>query len=291
MLLNERILQDLAAPFPEESLQCKPQTYSPSGTNADSAEKAMLVTFVSHTQVAERLDQVCSKYGLDWELIEDNYWTEEKTVTKRVKDGQFWTEQVQTIKDADGNVYPKKEITYYVKARLCIKGMVDDKLVEVSRIGVGEGTNGPKDCYSDALKRAAVNFGVARYLYDQDKLWIPWKKDYKYNPPTLAEAKKLLGRPVLQPTQAPKPQQNATRNDSTNRTANTVANLNQGGQQAPPKKEYDPVLKAAMDGLFIKLGAGTKEQKNALVVKFGKDLTPDTIGEFNKFLTEELSNR
>jgi hypothetical protein len=43
----------------------------------------------------------------------------------------------------------------------------------VAKSDVGEG-DAPKDAYSDALKRAAVKFGVGRYLYDMDTgTWFP----------------------------------------------------------------------------------------------------------------------
>jgi hypothetical protein len=55
--------------------------------------------------------------------------------------------------------------TVYVRSRMTIKG--------VSRENVGEGGD-PKSAYSDALKRCAMLFGVGRYLYDSDTVWVPY---------------------------------------------------------------------------------------------------------------------
>lgn len=55
--------------------------------------------------------------------------------------------------------------TIYVRLRLTLKG--------VSRENVGEG-NDPKGAYSDALKRCAMLFGVGRYLYDSETIWVDY---------------------------------------------------------------------------------------------------------------------
>lgn len=43
----------------------------------------------------------------------------------------------------------------------------------VTRTNVGEGDD-PKSAYSDALKRCAMLFGVGRYFYDSDTVWVPY---------------------------------------------------------------------------------------------------------------------
>jgi hypothetical protein len=55
----------------------------------------------------------------------------------------------------------------YVRTRLTIKG--------VARENVGEGGD-PKAAYSDALKRAAMLFGVGRYLYDSSTVWTEYNE-------------------------------------------------------------------------------------------------------------------
>lgn len=57
--------------------------------------------------------------------------------------------------------------TVYVRIRMMVKG--------VSRENVGEG-NDPKAAYSDALKRAAMLFGIGRYLYDSPTVWAEYNE-------------------------------------------------------------------------------------------------------------------
>lgn len=52
-----------------------------------------------------------------------------------------------------------------VRMRLTVKG--------ITRENVGEGED-PKSAYSDALKRCAMLFGVARYLYELETKWVPY---------------------------------------------------------------------------------------------------------------------
>lgn len=55
--------------------------------------------------------------------------------------------------------------TVNVRVKLTIKG--------VSRENAGEGDD-LKSATSDAIKRAAMLFGVSRYLYDADTVWVPY---------------------------------------------------------------------------------------------------------------------
>lgn len=100
--------------------------------------KAMLVCYLQHTDVAARLDLV------------DPSWSCE------ISDEKF-----STFKNRDG----KEETIYTTRTRITVKG--------VTREGVGEGQD-PKSAASDSLKRAAMLFGVGRYLYDSDTVWVPY---------------------------------------------------------------------------------------------------------------------
>lgn len=62
------------------------------------------------------------------------------------------------------NVIDKGE-TVYVAMKLTVK--------EVTRENVGDGAD-YKSAYSDALKRAAMLFGVGRYLYDSEQVWVTY---------------------------------------------------------------------------------------------------------------------
>jgi len=57
----------------------------------------------------------------------------------------------------------------------------------ISRSDVGEGET-LKAAYSDALKRAAVKFGVGRYLYRLEKQWVDYDPEKgRFTPPKLPE--------------------------------------------------------------------------------------------------------
>lgn len=66
-----------------------------------------------------------------------------------------WQDHYEVLAEKEGN--------YAVKCRLT--------LLEVSKEDVGEGDS-LKAAFSDALKRAAVKFGVGRYLYRLEKQWV-----------------------------------------------------------------------------------------------------------------------
>ncbi|PZA06734.1 MULTISPECIES: Rad52/Rad22 family DNA repair protein [unclassified Meiothermus] len=66
-----------------------------------------------------------------------------------------WQDHYEVLVEKEGN--------YAVKCRLT--------LLEVSKEDVGEGDS-LKAAFSDALKRAAVKFGVGRYLYRLEKQWV-----------------------------------------------------------------------------------------------------------------------
>lgn len=121
--LSIQDLRILKAPFPRERLGVKVQTFSKDRT------RAMLVLYLQHTDVQDRLEEV------------DPAWRTEVLKEDRMGD------------------------LVYVRIRLTVKN--------VSRENVGEGSD-PKSAYSDALKRCAMLFGVGRYLYDSETIWVDY---------------------------------------------------------------------------------------------------------------------
>lgn len=93
---------------------------------------------------------------------------------------------------------------HVVKGRLTIHG--------VTREDVGTASNfeASKGAVSDALKRAAVSFGIGRYLYAIPSEWVPVKGD-RILPSTRAQLRAKLPRPdgtpaVAQPASQPRQQ-------------------------------------------------------------------------------------
>ena len=83
---------------------------------------------------------------------------------------------------------------YAVKCRLTVLG--------VTKEDVGEGET-LKAAFSDALKRAAVKFGVGRHLYRMEKVWVDYdEKSGRFVPPGVRqgagkpEAHELIDRLV-----------------------------------------------------------------------------------------------
>jgi hypothetical protein len=65
-------------------------------------------------------------------------------------------------------VLEAREANYGVRCRLT--------LLDIAKEDVGEGDS-LKSAFSDALKRAAVKFGIGRYLYRLDKQWVDHDPD------------------------------------------------------------------------------------------------------------------
>lgn len=106
---------------------------------ADQA--AQVAAYVDARMVFDRLDQVCGR----------RWFAEFEPLPERL---------IPPPVDRDGQVLARPPL--YVRCRLTICG--------VTRQDVGEGAD-PKAAFSDAVKRAAVQFGIARALY---ALRAPW---------------------------------------------------------------------------------------------------------------------
>jgi hypothetical protein len=154
-ILTREDLQILKAPFAKESLGVKVQSTSKDRT------RALLVLYLQHTDVQDRLEQV------------DPAWTTEVINEERVGD------------------------TVYVRIRMTVKG--------VSRENVGEG-NDPKAAYSDALKRAAMLFGIGRYLYDSPTVWADYNESRdRFRQWSIQDYEKAARGQYVTPTPAPAP--------------------------------------------------------------------------------------
>lgn len=106
-----------------------------------------------------------------------------------------------------------------VMCRLSLK--IDDEWVTRTDVGSPSDQKDPGDrmkaAVSDALKRAAIQFGIGRYLYDLPKQWVgynPAKKCLTETPELPAWAIPLPPQKALPPQQAAKhAQAGATKND------------------------------------------------------------------------------
>lgn len=114
------------------------------GATTKDKKKGIALAYIDARDVMNRLDSVCD----DWS---DSYQTEPpRSVRKKDYSGEYYFEQI-----------PGRVI-----CTLTING--------ISRAdGAGEtAVEGEKGGISDAFKRAAVKFGVGRYLYYLPNQWV-----------------------------------------------------------------------------------------------------------------------
>lgn len=133
--------QALQAPLPQEAIEWrvdgKPREFDRSGKKVPFAR---FVAYVKAQYVQERLDE--------WFMGD---WNTELTLLQRNGDGGSWIDK-QAVE------------TYVYKCSLTVSGL--------TREDVGEGDT-HKAAATDAFKRAAVRFGIARELYEMGQNWVP----------------------------------------------------------------------------------------------------------------------
>ncbi|GAB5601959.1 Rad52/Rad22 family DNA repair protein [Thermus sp. FJN-A] len=147
----DEVWQKLAEPFPPEEVQWRVEALS------RDKKRALVVPYVDARTVLDRLDRTVGPEG--WQ---DTY--------------EVLSDQERTVKDERGE---RRERLCEVRCRLTVLG--------VSKEDVGEGDS-LKAAFSDALKRAAVKFGVGRYLYRLEKQWVDYDAERgRFTPPKLPE--------------------------------------------------------------------------------------------------------
>lgn len=150
-------LDRLSDPFPILSIEFKPGT----GFENNSGAKVIAQPYISARDVQNRLDAVVGKQG--WKV---DYKTESilhKGIKKNQEIDQITSMIICTI------------------SILC--RMPDDSFIWVSKSDGAEsrGQEGSqfKGGMSDAFKRAAVQWGIGRWLYDFGRVYVPAKKNNK----------------------------------------------------------------------------------------------------------------
>ncbi|MER3555653.1 MAG: DNA repair protein Rad52 [Meiothermus sp.] len=98
-------------------------------------------------------------------------------------------------------VLAAKENDYAVRCRLVV--------LDIAKEDVGEGDS-LKAAFSDALKRAAVKFGIGRYLYRMDKQWVDHDPDSgQFKAPDLGSGGRGPGAEESAPPQPSRPSPSA----------------------------------------------------------------------------------
>jgi hypothetical protein len=157
------IAEQLSAHFDPAQIQWRPITTSKDGKNGLAA------AYVDARAVADRLNEVL---GIDG-----------------------WQDKYELMHD--GNMICHLSI------------WSEEKKMWITRCDVGDEGQAPdkgtkaKSACSNALKRAAVKFGVGRYLYDIDHTWVPVDQYKRITKEGYAQLDRLLPRPVNKPPAKP----------------------------------------------------------------------------------------
>ena len=133
----------LSEPFPPEDIEWYV------GSTTGDKSKGMAIPFITNRAVMDRLDEVC---GIDG-------WKNEYRFLKE-----------RAITNRDG------EIVSTSSSQLCgISVWSEDHQEWITKWDGAEDSDieAIKGGLSSAMKRAAVQFGIGRYLYKLDTLWVP----------------------------------------------------------------------------------------------------------------------
>ena len=158
----------LAAPFPADVIAWRP------GSLTKTKDKAQALAYIDARDVQNRLDEVL---GFDWDMrhyaVGEDHVCCEITLTlptgkKVTRTNGCWVGNVEVVTSKDGKVDSKEEDRADREAKWAL---------------------------SDAFKRAAVMFGVGKYLYDMPNPYMPINDFQKFSDETLAYLKKLAHKP------------------------------------------------------------------------------------------------
>ena len=163
-----------------------------------------------------------------------------------------------------------------------------------------------KAAFSDSLKRAAVQFGIGRYLYHLPKQWVDWdagKKCFRQMPrlsdsgggyPPPARASRASPGAGKSPQAGKTPTGNQKHfpgasdtkaNTQAESKANTQGRVNEANTQSSPGPRVDQNQVDYIDILLGKLGKDAKWTSSSLQERFGKDqLVQLTVAEADKVI-------
>lgn len=137
-------LNKLKAPFPQNRISWRAQTVSKDGT------KALALAYIDARDVMERLDEVCGSAG--WQCKYSH--ADKKTIC-----------EIGILIEAP----PGSSFT-----TMCGPDVVYKHQWVWKADGAGDSDiEAEKGALSDAFKRAAVRWGIGRYLYDLETPWVP----------------------------------------------------------------------------------------------------------------------
>jgi len=134
------VAEQLAAEFPRERI-----SWRIGSTNKDKT-RGMALAYIDARDVMKRLDEVCGVENWQCRYV------------------QMGEKKLACEIDLSGGLFSGLAPTFWI----------------TKADGAGETDfEGEKGSFSDAFKRAAVKWGVGRYLYDLESPWVPLEADGK----------------------------------------------------------------------------------------------------------------
>lgn len=215
------IWDDLSAPFVIDDVKYRVQ--------ALSGDQALLLPYVDSRAVQNRLDSVLRPEN--WDDHYEEYQAPQVAIpaeTAKLAGIHVRYEKGKgKIVEPDAEASANLVLNYYQKATKCILRVRIDGESWITKEGIADNTDieGVKGGESQALRRAAVKYGIGRYLYELNNVWVQvqfqqpegtgWEwtrysgKDLYYRKPDLsrygapaAENKTVVGAPVKPITQS-----------------------------------------------------------------------------------------
>ena len=154
----------------------------------------------------------------------------------------------------------------------------------VAKTDVGEG-DAPKDAYSDALKRAAVKFGIGRYLYDMDTgNWFAIDEWKNFTPDSKKQIDELLRRNLTRLGVNTQPQ--ALRKDEPSTQVQPAPKPITNGNGSAKVPAQSNALKAFQARGTEVFGADWDTARGWLIERYTAKETPDNVRHSSKDLTD-----
>lgn len=231
-------LSKLKEPFSAKDIEWRLQQC---GENKEGKIWGKCLAYITSRAVQERLDEVCGPDG--------------------------WKSEIRK----DGDAY---------LCTLSIRMKRDDGSIEwISRTDGADATDkeSVKGGISGALKRAAVQFGIGRYLYDLEEGWITVCENGKYFGKTKTEKQFRWNPPALPDWALPKGENSFRENktDSDNQTSASVSETNHlaKGRKGKPTDDEERI----------------KAEGNAIISRIGDVMNHEENGH-KSFTEDEISN-
>jgi len=170
----KKILEELSAPFPASEIEWRV------GSTTQDKKRGLAFAYISNRAIIDRLNDVVGAGNWQNELKPfDVYVTvqkrrnEEDTLVKRFK------EIVSLSKSSDTKINPhisgEEQYSYLKSAVICgISIWDDEKQIWVTKWDGSDLTDFEpvKGGISGSMKRAAVQWGIGRYLYNLPDIWV-----------------------------------------------------------------------------------------------------------------------